>query len=126
VLAHHDLHQLQRDPDVASAVLSNAGTRVVFCVGDADAHVLEKGFSAFTAKDLQNLGTGEAICRIERSDADFNLSIPLAVEEDIAQSARTREQVATASRSEYATRRADMASAPVLLFLFCAHPSSTR
>jgi hypothetical protein len=50
-LAHHELHQLQRDPNVASAVLSNTATRVVFRVGDEDARKLAEGFASFEASD---------------------------------------------------------------------------
>ena len=28
---------------------------------------MESGFAHFAASDLQNLGTGEAICRVERA-----------------------------------------------------------
>jgi hypothetical protein len=73
--AHQELHQLRaRDPEVASALLSNAGTRIVFRVGEDDARQLERGFSYFAAADLVNLSVGEAICRIGRSEDDFNLT----------------------------------------------------
>ena len=80
VLAHQELNQLwSRDKEVASAVISNPYTRVCFRLGDFDAKKLEDGFSHFNAKDLQNLGVGEAICRMERSEYDFNLKTsPLA------------------------------------------------
>ena len=71
ILAHQELRQLQQDADVAGAVLSNAGTRIVFRVGDADAKVLAEGFSGFEADSLRKLGTGEAIWRVERSDFDL-------------------------------------------------------
>jgi hypothetical protein len=106
ILAHHELHQLQRDEEVASAVMSHPHTRISFRVGDADARSLEKGFASFEARDLQNLETGEAICRIERSDADFNLSIPLPEEVDPIDAAEIRNRVITASRESYATPRA--------------------
>jgi hypothetical protein len=115
VLAHQELHQLQREPEVASAVLSNAGTRVVFRVGDTDAHALEKGFSNFVAKDIQNLETGKAICRVERSDCDFNLTVPLSEDINAAVAAKVRNQVVTVSREKYATSRAEIEAA-----LFCA------
>jgi hypothetical protein len=111
ILAHQELHQLQRDSEVASALLSNPYTRIVFRVGDADAHALEKGFTSFTGKDLQNLGTGEAICRIERSDADFNLSVSLPDEPDATLAKAVRDQVITASRKKYATPRAEVEAA---------------
>ena len=81
-LAHHELHQLQRNPEVASAVMSHPFTRIVFRVGDDDAKKLAEGFSFFEAKDLRNLETGQAVCRVERSDFDFNLIVPLPVEPD--------------------------------------------
>jgi hypothetical protein len=110
ILAHQELHQLQRDAEVASA-MANCATRIVFRVGDNDAHALEKGFSSFVAKDLQNLDTGEAIARIERSDGDFNLSIPLPKEVDPAQASETRQRVITASREKYATPRDEIEAA---------------
>ena len=70
-LAHHELHQLQRNPEVASAVMSHPFTRIVFRVGDDDAKKLAEGFSYFEAKDLRNLEAGQAVCRVERSDFDF-------------------------------------------------------
>ena len=111
-LAHQELRQLvTRDPDVASAVLANAGTRICFRVGDADAKRLEDGFSAFDARDLQNLGIGEAICRVERSDWDFNLrtlpSVPAP-----ADAAERRDAVVEASRERYAMRRPERGAPP--------------
>ena len=76
VLAHQELAQLGRNDAVASAVLANAGTRVVFRVGDSDARELAKGFAHFEPEALQSLAVGEAIIRVERSDQDFNLSVP--------------------------------------------------
>ena len=49
-LAHHELHQLQRNPEVASAVMSHPFTRIVFRVGDDDAKKLAEGFSYFEAR----------------------------------------------------------------------------
>jgi len=111
ILAHQELHQLQRDTDVASAVMSNPYTRVVFRVGDADANVLSKGFASFEARDLQNLEVGEAICRVERSDFDFNLSVPLPEEPDPALASETRNRVVTASREKFASPRAEVEAA---------------
>src|SRR5229473_2536212 len=111
ILAHQELRQLDRDREVASAVLSNPYTRVVFRVGDADARALESGFSFFEARDLQNLETGQAICRIEKADFDFNLSIPLSQEVDLDKAERTRQAVIAASRAKYATPRAEIEAA---------------
>lgn len=104
VLAHQELRQLEkRDAEVASAVLTNPFTRVCFRVGDPDAKKLADGFSHFDASDLLNLGTGEAICRVERSNFDFNLQTPRveAVEKTLAQ--LRRQKVKEGSRQRYAT-----------------------
>jgi hypothetical protein len=107
-LAHHELHQLQRNPEVASAVMSHPFTRIVFRVGDDDAKKLAEGFSYFEAKDLRNLETGQAVCRVERSDFDFNLSIPLPVEPNKDEVIAQRQEVITVSRKKYGTARADV------------------
>ncbi len=74
-LAHQELRQLaSRDPEVAAAAIANPAVRVSFRVGEQDAKKLEESFASFDARDLQNLGVGEAIARIERSDWDFNLT----------------------------------------------------
>jgi hypothetical protein len=107
-LAHHELHQLQRNPEVASAVMSHPYTRIVFRVGDDDAKKLAEGFSYFESKDLRNLETGQAVCRVERSDYDFNLTIPLPEKQDEAEAATRRQEVITVSREKYGTARADV------------------
>ncbi|HEX5003166.1 MAG TPA: type IV secretion system DNA-binding domain-containing protein [Bacteroidia bacterium] len=74
ILAHQDMQQLtKQDSELAASLISNAGIRVCFRLGDMDAKRFEDGFSFFNAKDLQNLGVGQSICRIERSENDFNL-----------------------------------------------------
>ena len=105
-LANQELRQLERNPDVASAVMTHPYTRIVFRVGDDDAKKLARGFSHFEAKDLQNLETGQAICRVERSDYDFNLTIPLPNEPDPAEAHKRRQEVITASREKYGTASA--------------------
>lgn len=78
VLAHQELRQLHKqDSEIASSVLANPCTRICFKVGDDDAIKLAQGFSFFDADDLKKLNVGEAICRVERSDYDFNLNVPL-------------------------------------------------
>jgi len=112
ILAHHELRELQKDADVAGAVLSNAATRIVFRVGDADARALAEGFSSFEGDSLRKLGTGEAICRVERNDFDFNLSVPLPENvPTLDQAAATRHQVLASSRAKYATPRAEVQEA---------------
>ncbi len=78
-------------PEVASAVMSHPFTRVVFRVGDDDARKLAEGFSFFEASHLKNLEPGQAICRVQRSNFDFNLTIPLPDEVDEAKAAQRRE-----------------------------------
>ena len=107
VLAHQDLRQLDRDKDVASAVLS-ANTRVVFRVGDSDARTLAEGFAHFPARELQNLPGGHAICRIGQSDNDFNLAVPLPEELDRSLADQCRIAVIESSRRRVATPRAEV------------------
>ena len=111
ILAHQELRQLQRDAEVASAVLSNCYTRVVFRVGDDDARKLADGFSSFEARDLQNLEIGHAVCRVERSDYDFNLSVPLQEKMDVTVAKERRQQIIAVSRAKYATPRAEIEAA---------------
>lgn len=102
ILAHQELRQLwDKDTQVANSVISNPGTRVCFRLGDFDAKKLEDGFSFFEARDLQNLGTGEAIARIERSENDFNLTTFLAPEIDQDEAKKKREGIIALSRKKY-------------------------
>lgn len=104
VLAHQELRQLgQGSTEIGSAVISNPYTRVCFRLGDQDAKRMADGFSFFESKDLQNLGTGEALCRVERAEYDFNLrTFQLEpVEQSVAEErARIIRQL---SRQRYAT-----------------------
>jgi hypothetical protein len=93
ILAHQDLRQLfNQDTSVANSVISNPGTRICFRLGDFDAQKLQDGFKHFTSDDLQNLGVGEAIMRVERMDDDFNLKVfpPRTVNPETAKSRRKR------------------------------------
>jgi hypothetical protein len=110
-LAHHELQQLQRSPEVASAVMSHPFTRIIFRVGDDDARKLADGLTHFEACDLRNLETGHAICRVERSDYDFNLTVPAPVEADKAKAKARREAVITASRKKHGRLRAEIEAA---------------
>jgi hypothetical protein len=88
ILAHQDMQQLQKyDNELASAVVANAGTRICFRLGDMDAKRFDSGFAYFEAKDLENLHTGEAIARIERSEYDFSLTTipPKHIDEALAE-----------------------------------------
>jgi hypothetical protein len=107
-LAHHELHQLQRSPEVASAVMTHPFTRIVFRVSDDDARKLADGFSFFEANDLKNLETGHAIARVQRSSFDFNLSVILPDQMDEPRAVARRQEVITGSRKKYGTPRADV------------------
>jgi hypothetical protein len=109
ILSHHDMEQLsKRDSEVASSAISNPALRICFRLGDFDARKLQDGFSYFGAQDLQNLGVGEAICRIERAEYDFNLkTLPLAhVDSNVAM--QRRGSIMVISRNKYARRREDV------------------
>ena len=110
ILAHQELQQLH-DPDVESALLSNAGTRICFRVGDKDAKTLAEGFSTFKAEDLRNLPVGHALCRLGRADDECNLitkPMPEVAEETAKQ---RREAIIKWSREKYATKRSDVEAA---------------
>ncbi|MEK7630501.1 MAG: type IV secretion system DNA-binding domain-containing protein [Patescibacteria group bacterium] len=106
VLAHQDTRQLQdQDGRLSSAVLTNPATRICFRVGDQDARLLAHGFSSFDANDLQSLAVGEAICRLERSDQDFNLRT-FPIEAVDPSEARSRvDEIVRLSRESYARPR---------------------
>ncbi|MBX3024671.1 type IV secretion system DNA-binding domain-containing protein [bacterium] len=109
VLAHQEMRQLwDQDAAVGSAVLTNPCTRICFRVGDWDAKKLAEGFSSFTATDLQSLGVGEAICRVERAEHDFTLTTPPppTVEPSVAEA--HREEILRRSRARYARPRAEV------------------
>jgi len=106
ILAHQELQQLvSRDADVASAVIANPYTRICFRLGDNDAKRLADGFSYFEAKDLQNLQVGDAICRVERAEFDFNLKTHPLPPVEAAAAASRRERIIELSRGRYATDR---------------------
>jgi len=109
ILAHQELRQLwNKDTEVASAVIANPATRICFRLGDFDAKKLAQGFSFFDAEDLQNLGVGEAICRVERAEYDFNLkTLPLTKVEKETTRAR-RERLIALSRERYGRRREEV------------------
>ncbi len=109
VLAHHDLHQIQaRSPEVLNSALTNPYARCCFRVGDQDARRLMEGLSHFDAKDLQSLGTGEAIVRVERAEYDFNLTTKPLPRLDSQAGQRLREAIITRSRADYGRPRAEV------------------
>ena len=76
ILAHQDMQQVQKyDGDIANSLLSNAGTRICFRLGDIDAKRLQEGFASFSAEDLQNLAIGDAIVRVNTASTDCSLTV---------------------------------------------------
>jgi hypothetical protein len=108
-LAHQELRQFANAaPDVASAISANAYTRVYFRVGNDDAKKLAEGLTSFEPMDLQNLAVGEAICRVEKPEFDFNLrTVPLE-NPDEQRAASNREIVIALSRQMFGARRQDI------------------
>jgi len=105
-LAHQDLRQLEvKAPEVSSALLGNAGTRIAFRVGDRDAKALSEGLSFFGPADLMSLRVGEAIARIDNSQGDCNLKTRLLPAVPAETATERREVVITKSREWYAVRR---------------------
>jgi hypothetical protein len=106
ILAHQDMSQLQKyDTELANSVISNAGTRVCFRVGDIDAKRLSEGFSSFEAQDIQNLGVGQAIARIERPEYDFTMSTLVLNDVPIEQAQKTKQFLISLSRAKYGTEK---------------------
>ncbi len=102
--AHQDLRSLyEADATVANALLANAATRIVFRVSDEDANKLADGFTSFPASALRALGVGDAVCRVDRADWDFNLRTRVPAAPD-ANAAERRERIIARSRAKYAGR----------------------
>jgi len=104
VLAHQDLQQLFKvDAKVGNSLISNAGTRICFRVGELDAQKLNKGFHHFEVAELQNLGVGEAIIRADRSDNDCNITTFLLP--DIPENAeQIKDNIVAHTRSNYSSQ----------------------
>jgi len=109
ILAHQDMQQLSKhDTELASSVIANAGTRICFRIGEADAKKFENSFSSFDAFDLQNLDTGQAIVRMERPDNDCNLDTIPIPDLDSDMTVENRNQVIESSRNQYGTPRTEV------------------
>jgi DNA helicase HerA-like ATPase len=112
-VAHQNLSQLRTVPEVEEAVLAEAYTRIVFRVGDKDAKTLGQSLAFFTADDLGNLGTGEAIVRLGRKEQDFNLkTVPVEHGDALALAAR-RCEMRLRSLLRWGTPRTEEAPRPV-------------
>jgi Type IV secretion-system coupling protein DNA-binding domain len=105
-LAHQELHQLQGDAKVASAVMTQPCTRIVLRVGDDDAKKLGDGFESFDTKSLTRLEKFHAIVRVERNDFDFNLA--LRKPEVADGSEELKAAIIAASRDKYARPRSEV------------------
>jgi hypothetical protein len=109
ILAHQDMSQLQKyDAELGNAVVSNAGTRVCFRIGDIDAKRFTDGFSSFEAQDIQNLGVGQAICRIERPEYDFTISTLQLKDLELEQAEEVKNVVISSSREKYGTAKKEV------------------
>ena len=107
-LAHQELASLRRrTPEVASALLGNAATRIVFRVGERDARELAGGLRPSRAADLLSLGVGEAIARVERRSATATCGTPRApARSSPAAASERREPVSSPSAGAVFPRRA--------------------
>ncbi len=109
ILCHQDLQQMQReDSELLNSVLGNTTTRVVFRIGETDAKKLQDGFSEFTASDLQNLGRGEAVMRIEQPQYDCSLDTLPLEKVSIKQREKNTQSVITQSRTKHAASKSEI------------------
>ena len=109
ILSHQDLQQLQReDSELLNSVLGNINIRIVFRVGEPDAKKLQDGFADFDFTDLQNLGRGEAIIRIEQPQFDCSLDTFPLKETTEEQRQNNIESVVAYSRQQYASPREEI------------------
>lgn len=108
-LSHQDLQQLQReDSELLNSVLGNINNRVVFRVGEPDAKKLQDGFSGFNFTDLQNLGRGEAIVRIEQPQYDCSLDTLILPDIDAETRQENIDTVIANTRTHYASPRKEV------------------
>ncbi len=105
-LSHQDLQQLQReDGELLNSVLGNINTRIVFRVGEPDAKKLQDGFNGFDYTDLQNLGRGEAVVRIEQPQFDCSLDTIALEPVPAAQGESNKTAVIRYAREHYAASK---------------------
>lgn len=109
ILAHQEMRQVEsRDQNVSSSVTANPYTRVCFRLGDSDAKKLQSGFSSFDVQDLQSLGLGEAIVRVERAEYDFNLSTELLPEVDKQEAQERTDTIIRLSQQKYGVPKCEV------------------
>jgi len=109
ILAHQDMSQLSKhDSELANSVVSNAGTRICFRLGDTDAKRFAAGFSYFDAQDLENLNVGQAIARVERPEFDFSLDTIPEQQIEAAAGELNSKVIIDLSRKVYGTPKAEV------------------
>jgi len=109
ILSHQDLQQLQReDNELLNSVLGNTYTKIVFRVGEPDAKKLKEGFASFDFADLQNLGRGEAIVRIEQPQYDCSLDTVALAKIPQEQLKERMDLVVSHSRKLYGQNRTEI------------------
>lgn len=108
ILSHQGLQQLQREDGELLNIVLGTYTKIAFRVGEPDAKKLKDGFASFDTVDLQNLGRGEAVIRIEQPQYDCSLdTVPLShIDKEIQEHAI--ESVIAHSRSLYAKERSEV------------------
>jgi hypothetical protein len=111
VLSHQNMEQVSSlDGKIAESVMGNAGTRICFRLGDTDAKRLQQGFNSFSADDLQNLHTGEAIVRVNTAEQDFNVSVIPYTSSDT----NYKEAIVAHSRATYSVPIVRTVQTPIL------------
>ncbi len=109
ILAHQDMSQLaKQDAELANSVVSNAGTRVCFRIGDIDAKRFADGFSSFEAQDIQSLGVGQAVARIERPEYDFTMSTLVINEIEPEKAEEVKNSIISLTRQKYGTPKEEV------------------
>jgi hypothetical protein len=105
-VAHQNLDQLPRE--LREVVLANARSKAVFALSASDAKVMERLFApALTAADLQALDAHSIAAQVALDDGGTARPVTLSTPPPPV-SLGSREQVRHASRSNYATVRAEV------------------
>lgn len=105
-ISHQDLQQLQReDTELLNSVLGNINNRIVLRVGEPDAKKLQDGFADFDYTDLQNLGRGEAVIRMEQPKYNCSLNTLPPKEKIPGQWQQNIQTIINNCRVKYATPR---------------------
>lgn len=94
----------QLDRDVVSAIFGNVGTLICLRCGIDDAPILQRELGSFTADDLLNLATGQAIVRMGRAEDTFNVDIPSPA----YQATSFRDRIVQISRECYCRPKAEV------------------